>query len=139
MAFEEIGFKFDLGDKDSDLTKIEQMYQCDGGGFWLLIEESGDVIGCIALRKLGRESLELKRFFVSKSHQGHGCGARLLGSAISHAATSGCKRIRLDTSSLSQAALHLFKKFGFYEIDRYNDDPYAEIFMERIVESDPIS
>jgi hypothetical protein len=49
---------------------------------------------------------------------------------IAHAKAGSWKNLRLDTTSKSPAAISLFRKHGFVEIVRYNDDPFAEIFME---------
>jgi hypothetical protein len=38
--------------------------------------------------------------------------------------------VRLDTSSKSPVAIAMFRRRGFVEIPRYNDDPFAELFME---------
>jgi len=37
----------------------------------------------------------------------------------------------LDTTPKSAAAIRLFRNLGFREIPRYNEDPFAEIFMEK--------
>lgn len=57
-------------------------------------------------------------------------GTALLNKAINHAKAGPWIRVRLDTSSRSPSAVSLFRKQGFVEIPRYNDDPFAEIFME---------
>ena len=38
--------------------------------------------------------------------------------------------LRLDTMRNSIAARKIFEKYGFQEINKYNDNEIAEIFME---------
>lgn len=45
------------------------------------------------------------------------------------ARTLGYKRVYLDTISTSKDALNLYRKAGFVETDRYNDNNHADAFM----------
>jgi putative acetyltransferase len=129
-VFEGMGFDFDLDSKDRDLRDIPGEYQ-SGGGLFLVAKHQGQIIGTVALRRIAPDVCELKRFYVRVEHRRRGVGTRLLERAIAHARAHPTWRcIRLDTSSKSPAALSLFRKHGFVEIGRYNDDPFAEVFME---------
>jgi GNAT superfamily N-acetyltransferase len=125
----EMGFDFDLTARHKDLTNIANEYQANGGLF-LLARCNGRVIGTVALRQISDGTGELKRFFVRQRNQRMGVGTDLLKRAIDHAKAGPWSRLRLDTSHKSPAAIALFKKHGFVEIERYNQDPFAEIFME---------
>jgi putative acetyltransferase len=46
------------------------------------------------------------------------------------ARSAGYKRVRLDTVPILPAANKLYRRLGFYEIERYNDGP-GTIFMEK--------
>jgi hypothetical protein len=39
--------------------------------------------------------------------------------------------IRLDTNSALAEALQLYRSTGWNEIDRFNDDPYPDLFFEK--------
>jgi ribosomal protein S18 acetylase RimI-like enzyme len=43
----------------------------------------------------------------------------------------GCRALRLDTQAKLEAAVHLYRAYGFSEIPRYNDNHRADIWMER--------
>ena len=43
----------------------------------------------------------------------------------------GCRALRLDSESKLEAAVHLYRAYGFAEIPRYNDNRRADIWMER--------
>lgn len=92
--------------------------------------DENKIVGTIALRKLTTDVAELKRFFVLQKYQGKGYGQELINVLTERAPEGGYSFLRLDTTSKSDKAIHLFRKNGFYEISRYNDDPFAEIFME---------
>ena len=127
------GWEFDAG-KHSDLQNIEEEYQTNSGTF-LLLRHGGRVVGSIALRRLDKQTVELKRLFIFKEHRGKGWGRILLAKVVSHAVDQGFERIRLDTTSQSERALQLYKKQGFKFIERYNDNPDAELFMELRLDS----
>ena len=131
-VFAELGYRFDLSVEQRDLTRIPAEYQSRGGAFLIARDvPAGAVVGTVALRDLGGGVGEIKRFYIRADHRGRGLGAALLGRAIDHARSAGAwERLRLDTTTGSRAALALFRRSGFVEIPRYNDNPVAEIFME---------
>jgi len=128
-AMEEMGYEFIPESKDSDIAQVEQTYLVDNGCF--LLATSGDkVVGSIGVRKLGGGFAELKRFYVLESYQGNGIGKKLMEKSIKNARSICFHSLRLDTTSKSTQAIRLFEKQGFQEIPKYNDDPYAELYME---------
>lgn len=135
-AFAAIGFNFDLNSKGKDLLNIPGEYQSDGGLF-LVARSKGQIIGTIALRRIAADVCELKRFYVRAAHQRRGVGTSLLQKAIDAARSGRWSRIRLDTSFKSPSAISLFSRHGFVEIARYNEDPFAEVFMELNVANGP--
>jgi putative acetyltransferase len=128
-VFADLGFTFDLLNKDADLSRIPEVYQTNGGIF-LLARHGGCIVGSVATRKIAQGTGEVKRFYVRKEHRHHGVGTLLLSRALDHARAQPWVSIRLDTSSQLTAATSLFRKHGFKEISRYNADPFADVFME---------
>jgi len=124
-----MGYDFDLNSKDKDLRNISSEYQINGGIF-LLARRGGRLVGTIALRQIAEGICELKRFYVLPQEQRKGIGTGLLNQVIDHARAGQWSSLRLDTSFGSPTAIALFKKYGFVEIERYNNDPFAQIFME---------
>ena len=130
-VFSELGRDFDPISKERDLADISAVYQTSGGEFWMLRNgEEGPVIGTIALRRLGDDCAELKRFYLLEAWHGMGLGKKLLEAAIAHARDQGFARVRLDTTLKSEAAIRLFEAAGFTRIERYNEDRFAELFFE---------
>ncbi|NMF61031.1 GNAT family N-acetyltransferase [Pseudanabaena yagii] len=125
------GYKFDPIDLHSDMRNIENIYQNQGGNFWIMIANS-TVIGSIGLKILNKVDGigEIKRYFVLPSYQGQGIGALLMEHLLLDATKNELHILRLDTMRESIAARKIFEKYGFQEISKYNDNEIAEIFME---------
>ncbi|MAY02241.1 MAG: GNAT family N-acetyltransferase [Gammaproteobacteria bacterium] len=122
-------FPFEPEGFHADLRHIPRVYQSKGGEFWLLVEED-KVIGTVGLRCLEPGVVELKRMNILDEFQGLGLGHLLMDRALKHAREQGFERMLLDSIRTKEPALHLYDKYGFTEIERYNDNPYADIFME---------
>jgi putative acetyltransferase len=131
-AFTEMGNEFRPDGKDSDIRDIDRVYINNNGSFYV-IENHGKICGCIGVRKFSEEIAEVKRLYLAQECRGIGLGLRLCVNAIEDARGFGYKFLRLDTTAKSRTALALFAKLGFHEIARYNPDPFAEIFMEKIL------
>ena len=113
------------------MRDIENVYSKDKGGFWIYkINER--IIGTVAIRQIDRDKriCELKSMYVLPQYQGKGYGRSLLNYAIKQAKDKGYDYIRLDAKKDSVKAINLYKSSNFYEIERYNDNNVAEVFME---------
>lgn len=122
-------FLFDPVNKHKDFRNIPEVYQSNNGQFWLMLH-SNNIIGMIALKNLSTTTGEVKRLNIHPDFRGSGFGELLFKHLISYAQENDFKFLRLDSKRELKAALHLYNKFGFSEIDRYNDNPDADIFME---------
>lgn len=93
---------------------------------------NGQIIGCVALRKIGEGICEMKRLYVKPAFQGRGIGQALCEAIIEEARQIGYKRMRPDT--LLQPAKRLCASLGFVEIPPYEDVPIESVvFMERVL------
>ncbi|MFT3736433.1 MAG: GNAT family N-acetyltransferase [Rhodocyclaceae bacterium] len=126
------GYKFDRANLPPDIANIKAAYRDCGGDFWV-VKDNDTIVGSIALRTLDPHEgiAEIKRYFVLPAFQRRGIGGELMRHAIGVAIEGGVNRIRLDTMKKSEAALIVFRKFGFHEIPKYNNNEVAEIFMEK--------
>ncbi|MGH8542263.1 MAG: GNAT family N-acetyltransferase [Gammaproteobacteria bacterium] len=87
-------------------------------------------VGMVGVRLLEPSLAELKRLYVRPSHRRMGVGAHLMRAAIRSAALLGANRLRLDTAASLTAAVALYRSMGFQEIQRYNNNPEAELWFE---------
>ncbi len=92
---------------------------------------SGNLAGCIGLKKLDEISCEMKRLYVRPCFRGQGIGGILIRQIIKDAKEIGYRHMLLDTLPFLQSAIHMYGKYGFYEIESYNDSPMdASIYMK---------
>jgi DNA-binding MarR family transcriptional regulator/GNAT superfamily N-acetyltransferase len=100
-------------------------------GAFLVAMSDGMPIGCVGLKGSGGEVAEIKRLWVSPSARGLGLAKRLMAAAGDIARELSVKFLRLDTNSALPEATQLYRGTGWYEIDRFNDDPYPDTFFEK--------
>ena len=101
-------------------------------GRLLLAYDNGELVGCVALRKIGDGSCEMKRLFVRDRFRGKGIGRLLIETIIRNAKEIGYERMLLDTlPPRMNDAIALYRSIGFKEIAAYYDNPVpGAIFME---------
>jgi GNAT superfamily N-acetyltransferase len=100
------------------------------GAFMLAISD-GLPIGCIGLKGSGGEVAEIKRLWVAPSARGLGLAKRLMRATENTARELSIKVLRLDTNSALSEAQQLYRRTGWVEIERFNDDPYPDTFFEK--------
>jgi DNA-binding MarR family transcriptional regulator/GNAT superfamily N-acetyltransferase len=100
-------------------------------GVFVVAISDGLPIGCVGLKGTGREFAEIKRLWVAPSARGLGLGRRLMQAAETAARELSIRLLRLDTNSALPEAGQLYRSSGWREIDRFNDDPYPDLFFEK--------
>lgn len=99
------------------------------GAFFVAMSD-GQPLGCVGL-KGGRDYAEIKRLWVAPSARGLGVAWRLMNAAEDAARNLAITLLRLDTNSALAEAGELYRKAGWIEIPRFNDDPYPDLFFEK--------
>jgi GNAT superfamily N-acetyltransferase len=102
-------------------------------GVFLLISLRDEPVACGGLRRLDGRTLEIKRMWVRRDWRGTGLGGRVLTALERAAGELGADRVVLDTSRVLTEAMGLYARAGYREIERYNDNPYAEAWFEKPV------
>lgn len=87
------------------------------------------IIGVAAVKELTETSCELKSLYLLERYHGQGLGKRLLNKAISYAKENGYKKMFLDSLSTSKKAIALYRKTGFLDTERYNQNERSDVFM----------
>ena len=100
-------------------------------GVFLIAVSDGMPIGCAGLKGSGGEVAEIKRLWVCPSARGLGMARRLMAAAEAAARDLAITTLRLDANSALTEALALYRRTGWVEIDRFNDDPYPDFFFEK--------
>lgn len=115
---------------DSELEHLEDKYGLPYGRLYIVKVEN-KVVGCIGLRKIDDENCEMKRLYVRPEFRGHKIANKLVTLIIDDAKKIGYKHMLLDTLPFLEEAIHLYKNFGFYEIEKYNSSPMdTSIYMK---------
>jgi GNAT superfamily N-acetyltransferase len=100
----------------------------------LLAVVDGDPAGCVGLRSLKQEesACEMKRLWVDSRFRGLGLGQRLVEEAISWAERKGFGAMYLDTVPAAMPeANRLYEAMGFVRVERYNENPVADLAFFR--------
>jgi len=116
---------------DQELASLPGEYAPPAGRLLLALDETRDVAGCVALRKIDAETCEMKRLYVRAASRGTGSGKALALKIIEEARRIGYARMRLDTLPSMRQAITLYRSLGFKPIEPYRHNPVeGALFME---------
>jgi ribosomal protein S18 acetylase RimI-like enzyme len=90
------------------------------------------IAGCIALTKWKEHGIcEMKRLYVKPSFRKNKIGRMLIEDLLTSAKERDYQIMRLDTFEKLEAAIHLYKNYGFKNISPYYDNPLrGVVYME---------
>ena len=80
-------------------------------------EDAGEVVGSIAIVGHSPDLTQLRWFLLHPRARGQGLGRRLLKEAVEFSRASGYRRIYLWTLCNLEAAIHLYRAFGFQKTE----------------------
>ena len=100
------------------------------GAFFVALSD-GLPLGCVGLKGAGGPLAEIKRLWVAPAARGLGLARRLMDAAETAARQLSITTLRLDTNSALGEAMQLYRRTGWTEIERFNDDPYPDLFFEK--------
>lgn len=125
------GNYLDIQHYDEEVKHLETKYGLPFGRLYLAYYDSS-LAGCIGLRKIDEKNCEMKRLYVRPQFRGKHIGDQLVRKIVEDAGEIGYSHILLDTLPFLESALHIYKKYGFYEIESYNDSPVASSVYMRL-------
>lgn len=120
---------------EKELAELPGDYAPPNGRLFLA-SKNAEIAGCVAMRKIGEGTCEIKRLFVRQKFRGQGLGRQLAEAMIQEAKQLGYERMRLDTlPPKMNDAIALYRSLGFKEIEPYYNNPVPGAkFMELSLE-----
>jgi len=123
--------EWDIWQRDSPAQVVASLLQPSLGYF--LAEVDSQPAGCVLLRPLPSvpDAVECKRLFVAPEFRGRRLADALMDAAEAAAQAAGQQWIYLDSKPEFAAALALYRRRGYLDCPRYNDNAQATIFLRK--------
>lgn len=109
----EFGLQPDPESTDADLNDIETNYHQNNGVFHVIENPDGEIIGTGGITRDSPTSCELRKMYLAKSTRGLGLGKKMLQQLLFDARKLGYKQVTLETASVLENAIALYKGAGF--------------------------
>lgn len=88
-------------------------------------------IGCGGVKHHADAPAEIKRMWIAPQARGLGLGRRLLETLETCAAEGGAAIAHIETSAVLGEALRLYRSTGWAEVAPFNDEPFADHWLEK--------
>jgi ribosomal protein S18 acetylase RimI-like enzyme len=129
--FRELAARFEGGFHHEKEGLVDAAEMVPPAGLFVLARLDGEAVGCGGLMRIDEATGEIKRVWTARSARGMGIARRMLRALEASARDTGLKWVRLDTNRALTEAHALYRKEGFREIARFNDNPYAHHWFEK--------
>lgn len=91
----------------------------------------GKPLGCGAVKHPAGAPAQIKRMWIAPEARGLGLGRRLLTTLEECARDAGAVIARIETNSDLSEALALYTTTGWKQVDAFNDEPYADRWLQK--------
>lgn len=108
-------FKVEESDMRSHSNPKEEII--DKGGFIFYAKLNNEIVGTCSLLQKNDTTFEIGKMAVSENAQGHRIGTLLLEHCLNFAKDHQIKTLILYSNTQLAPAIHLYRKYGFYEIE----------------------
>jgi GNAT superfamily N-acetyltransferase len=107
----------------------------DKGGFIYFALDDDKVVGTASLLKVSNEEYELAKMAVTEKYKSAGIGKMLMEHCIDAATKLDAKKLTLVSNTKLDAAIHVYKKYGFEEIPLPTEVHYkrGNIMMKKVL------
>jgi DNA-binding MarR family transcriptional regulator/GNAT superfamily N-acetyltransferase len=131
--FKELSIRFEEGFDLVKGNKLSEAEMAPPAGYFLVARRDGRPVGCAALIRIDADIAEIKRMWTSPAARGQGVARRMLRKLEAMAREKGFRRMVLDTNRALKEAHALYRGEGFTGTTRYNDNPYADYWFEKVL------
>jgi DNA-binding MarR family transcriptional regulator/GNAT superfamily N-acetyltransferase len=100
-------------------------------GQFFVVYLQGEAVGCGAVKHHAVAPAEIKRMWIAPRARGLGLGRRLLETLEACALAAGARVAHIETNAVLGEALSLYFASGWVEVPRFNDEPFADHWLEK--------
>jgi DNA-binding MarR family transcriptional regulator/GNAT superfamily N-acetyltransferase len=100
-------------------------------GQFFVVYLQGEAVGCGAVKHHSDSPAEIKRMWIAPRVRGLGLGRHLLETLEACALGAGARVAHIETSAVLGEALSLYFASGWVEVPRFNDEPFADHWLEK--------
>ncbi len=109
---------------DKEVLSNPITYIIEPGGYIFFAIDNDLVVGTVALLKRDENAFELTKMAVSPNQRGKQIGQKLMQHCIDFAKSESFNGLYLYSNTLLENAIHIYRKFGFQEVEIPKDNPY---------------
>ncbi len=110
---------------DEELLNRAEEVIIKRGGKIFFAQTDGKIAGCYSLLPGPGSCYELGKMAVKPQFQGKNIGHALLSHAVETTKKEGMQQLILYSNTILASAIHLYRKFGFVEIEMEDPPPYV--------------
>ena len=129
--FQELAERFETGFDLAASDAAGDAEMTPPAGHFVVAWLDNEPVGCGGLKLGDRGTGEIKRLWTHRNARGLGIARRVLHRLEQLAREAGISTLRLDTNRALLEAQTLYRREGYYEIERFNDNPYAHHWFEK--------
>ena len=133
--FAELDARFPTGFDPGDATAGDTVAMSPPRGVFVVATSDGEPVACGGVQEIDDRVGEIKRMWVHPDWRGAGLGSRMLAHLEDQAGRLGHRTVRLDTNGTLVEAIAMYERAGYERIERYNDNPYAQAWFAKDLET----
>ncbi len=131
--FAELDRRFPAGFDPGDALDAGADAMRPPAGAFLVAADDGEPVACGGVQPIDAVTAEIKRMWVHPDWRSAGLGRRMLEHLERVVGERGYARVVLDTDDTLTEAIALYERAGYVAIVRYNDNPYARRWFEKLL------
>ena len=125
---------------DSVLDHLSDYYGNNERRYYVIEDANGEVIGGIGYDRFEpmQDTAELQKLYLTDSAKGSGLGYRMIDFIENKMREAGYKASYLETHDNLQAAIHIYEKTGYKEIERPKEVVHSTMnrFFHKFIDSE---
>lgn len=122
--------------EDNDVIQLSSPKEeiIDKQGYIYYARHNNQIVGTVSLLKVDEGVYELAKMAVTETAQGLGIGNALMQHCFNESKRLGIRKLLLYSNRSLGSAIHLYKKYGFYEVEMESGHyERANIKMEKMI------